>query len=76
MTVKAFTKMLRQGIDYEEKHTSTVRWNSIKILIAIAIKMDFDIVLIDIKTFLLYGRLTPGNEMYMEILKVWEDSDE
>ena len=44
MTVKAFTKMLRQGIDYEEKHASTVRWNSIKILIAIAVKMDFDIV--------------------------------
>jgi hypothetical protein len=75
MTVLAFTKMLRQGIDYEKKHASTVRWNSINILIAIAVKMEFDIVLIDIKTFFLYGRLTPGNEMYMEIPKGWEDSE-
>jgi hypothetical protein len=76
MTVAAFTKMLRQGIDYEEKHAGTVRWNSIKILIAIAIKFDFDIVLVDIKTFFLYGKLLPGNEMFMEIPKGWEDSEE
>jgi hypothetical protein len=76
MTVAAFTKMLRQGIDYEEKHAGTVRWNSIKILIAIAVKFDFDIVLIDIKTFFLYGKLPPGKEMYMEIPDGWEDSEE
>ena len=37
-TVAAFTRMLTQGIDYEEKYASTVRWNSIKLMIAMAVK--------------------------------------
>lgn len=76
MTIAAFTKMLKQGIDYEEKHAATVRWNSIKILVAIAVQFDFDIFLIDIKTFFLYGKLPKGSEMFMEIPAGWEDSEE
>ena len=65
--------MLIQGVDYEEKYASTVRWNSIKILIAIAVKMDYDIVLFDISTFFLYGKLK--DEVYMEQPEGWEVED-
>ena len=70
LTIAAFTKMLTQGIDYAEKYASTVRWNSIKILVAIAVLHDYDIVLYDIATFFLYGEL--HDEVYMEQLPEWE----
>ena len=73
MTIAAYTKMLTQGVDYEEKHASTVRWNSIKMLIAVAVRFDFDIVLYDISTFFLYGELT--DEVYMEQPFGWEPDD-
>ena len=73
LTIAAYTKMLKEGIDYEEKHASTVRWNAIKILIAIAVKFDLDITAIDISTFFLYGELE--EEMYMEIPDGWEEND-
>ena len=75
LTIAAFTKMLKQGIDYEEKHAGTVRWDSLKILIAIAVKYDFDIVLYDISSFFLYGKLADGSEMYMNIPAGWEGND-
>ena len=71
LTIQAFTKMLRQGIDYKEKHASTVRWNAIKILIAVAVMNDWDITSFDIATFFLYGKLS--DEVYMEIPKGWEE---
>ena len=71
MTIAAYTKMLKQGIDYEEKHASTVRWNTIKIMFCIAVQFDLDITTVDIKTFFLYGELT--DTMYMEIPDGWED---
>ena len=71
LTIQAFTKMLKQGIDYAEKHASTVRWNTIKILIAIAVENDFDITSFDIATFFLYGKLS--DEVYMEIPKGWDE---
>jgi hypothetical protein len=55
LTIAAFTKMLTQGIDYQEKHASTVRFNSVKILFAIAVLHDWDVVLYDIRPFFLYG---------------------
>lgn len=75
LTIAAYTKMLKQGIDYKEKYASTVRWNSIKILIAIAVKFDFDIVLFDISTFFLYGKLGKGEEMFMEQPPDWATPD-
>ena len=47
-----------------------MRWNSIKILIAIAVVFDFDIVLFDVATFFLYGELP--DEVYMEQPLGWE----
>lgn len=70
LTIAAFTRTLVQGVDYEEKYASTVRWNSIKILIAIAVKMNWDIVLFDIATFFLYGKMK--DEVFMEQAPGWE----
>ena len=56
--------MLTEGIDYQKKNTSTVVWSAIKMLLAIAVKHGYDIVLIDIATFFLYGDL--DEEVYME----------
>jgi hypothetical protein len=71
MTIAAYTKMLKQGIDYEEKHSSTVRWNAIKVLIAVAVKFDYDITTADISTFFLYGDLT--DVVHMEIPEGWAE---
>lgn len=73
LTIAAYTKMLKQGIDYVEKHSSTVQWNAIKIIIATAVQFDLDITTIDIRTFFLYGILT--DVMHMEVPKGWEDDD-
>ena len=53
LPIAAFTRMLKAGIDYEDKYASTVQWAAIKILIALAVRYNWDIVLIDIKTFFL-----------------------
>jgi hypothetical protein len=71
MTIAAYTKMLKQGIDYAEKHASTVRWNAIKVMFCIAVQFDLDITTADIKTFFLYGELS--DVMYMEIPLGWDD---
>ena len=65
MTIAAYTRMLKQGIDYEEKHSSTVRWNAIKILVAVAVMFDLDIITAGISTLFLYGELT--DTVHMEI---------
>jgi hypothetical protein len=71
LTIAAFTKMLTQGIDYEEKRSNTVRWAAQLMLIAIAVKFDYDILLLDIETFFLYGELS--NEVFMEQPAGWEE---
>ena len=69
-TIAAYKHMLQEGIDYAEKYASTVRWNSVKILLAIAVKFDFDVRLFDIKTFFLYGVL--DQPVYMEQPDGWD----
>ena len=69
LTIAAFTKMLKQGVDYAEKYASTVRWNSIKVMLAIAAKHNYDIALVDISTFFLYGELSDA--VFMEIPEGW-----
>ena len=69
LTIAAYTRMLTEGIDYADKHASTVRWSAIKMIIAIATKFDYDLVLLDISTFFLYGECK--EEMYMEIPEGW-----
>jgi hypothetical protein len=69
LTIAAYTKTLTQGIDYADKHATTVRWSALKLIIAIATKFDYDLMLIDISTFFLYGKCE--DEVYMEIPKGW-----
>jgi hypothetical protein len=73
MTIAAFTKMLTQGVDYAEKYASTVRWTSIKTLLAIAVRQEYDIVLFDIATFFLYGTLS--HAVFMEQPDGWVTPD-
>ena len=70
-TIAAFKHMVKQGIDYDSKDASTVKWNSLLILLAWACKNNQDISLIDISTFFLYGVL--DKPMYMEQPEGWVD---
>lgn len=72
VTIAAYTKSLIEGIDYPEKNASTVRWNSTKLLFAIAVALDLDLALLDIETFFLYGILK--EEVYMEFPDRWEEN--
>jgi hypothetical protein len=69
LTIAAYTRMLTEGIDYADKHATTVRWSAVKMIMAVAARHDFDIMLLDISTFFLYGECT--DEVYMEIPKGW-----
>jgi len=65
--------MLIEGIDYAEKHAAQVRWTSLKIMLAIAVLHDWDIILWDIKTFFLYGRFHPDDPpVFMEQEEGWD----
>jgi hypothetical protein len=75
LVIAAFTRMLTEGIDYKEKHASTVRWNALKVLIAVAVQNDWDLLHIDIKTFFLYGVLDEGTTVFMEQPSGWDTPD-
>lgn len=70
-TIAAFTKTMKQGIDFEEKRASTVRWEAVLTLVAIAIRHDLEISLFDVKTFFLYGELK--DLVFMEQPPEWVD---
>ena len=77
LTIQAFTRMLRQGIDYAEKHAAQVRWASLKIMFALAVLHDWDIVLWDIRTFFLYGKFHPDDPpVFMEQEDGWDTEDQ
>jgi hypothetical protein len=71
VTIAALTKLMRPGIDYAEKRASTVRWEAVLALLAIAAAKDLEITLFDIATFFLYGELQ--DEIYMEQVSRWVD---
>ena len=70
-TIGAFTKMMTPGVDFAEKRASTVRWESTLVKFSLAVMFDFDIWLIDIKTFFLYGDLP--DKVFMEQPTEWVD---
>ena len=72
LTIAAYTRMLTEGIDYQEKNASTVRWAALKMLLAIAVMLNYDTFLIDIATFFLYGDL--DEEVYMEFPIRWAEN--
>ena len=55
----------RPGIDYEDTFAHVVRYESLRILLAIAAQEDLDIVQFDIKTAFLYGMLQ--EEIYIKV---------
>jgi hypothetical protein len=69
VVVQALSKLMKEGIDYVEKYASTVRWESQKVLVAIAVMFDLEIHLYDISTFFLYGQLK--ELVYMKQPKSW-----
>jgi len=76
LTIAAFTRMLKQGIDYVEKHASQVRWEAVKVLLAIAVYMGYEIWLIDLCTFFLYGSLKDEpSPVFMEQPESWATAD-
>ena len=54
----------REGVDYFETFAPVVRYESIRILLAIAAKDDLEIAKFDVKTAFLYGELQ--EEIYMQ----------
>ncbi len=75
LTVAAFTKMLTEGIDYKEKASSTVKWNSSKILISTAVEEDWDLIHADMKTFFHYGVFDKDTKVFMEQPEGWDSPD-
>lgn len=61
----------RQGIDYFDTFASVMRYESIRMLLAIAAKEDYEIAQFDVKTAFLYGSLK--EIIYMEQPRGFED---
>ncbi len=65
-TVAAYKRVMKQGIDYSEKYAATARWETYRVLIAIAVHKGWPLHLIDVKTFFLYGELPEDERIHMQ----------
>ena len=65
LTIAAYTKMMVQGVDYDQKYAATVKWPTIKLLLAVAAHEDLELWSTDIEAFFLYGDLPEGKPLYM-----------
>lgn len=63
LCVREFTQ--KPGIDYEEVFSPVVRYESVRVLLAIATEQDLEIQQFDVKTAFLHGDLT--EEIYMTV---------
>ena len=61
LVTKGFTQ--QAGIDYSKTYSPVVRHDSLRVILAIAGKLDLEIVQMDVKTAFLYGDLQ--EELYM-----------
>ena len=68
MVAKGFTQVYR--IDFEETFSPVARFETVRILLALAALEDWDIESLDVKTAYLYGEL--DEEIYMEQPEVQE----
>jgi hypothetical protein len=64
--IMAFTKMLVQGVDYEEKYAGTARWSSVLGISAYANHYGLILIKYDVVTFFLYGKLGEDERLVME----------
>lgn len=62
LVAKGFSQ--REGIDYFETFAPVIRYESVRILLAIAARENYDIVKFDVKTAFLYGELS--EEIFMQ----------
>lgn len=62
LVAKGFSQ--REGIDYSETYAPVVRYESIRLLLAIVAARDYEIKKFDVKTAFLYGELQ--EEIYLE----------
>lgn len=69
LTIAAYTKSLKEGVDYSQKYAPTVRQASIRTILAIVAHEDLELCKFDIETFFLWGDLTTANSkpVYMEV---------
>ena len=69
MTIAAHRATLKEGVDYSQSYAPTVRDASIRVLLAIVAKEDFELCKIDIETFFLWGDLkeAASTPVYMEV---------
>ena len=74
LTIAAFTQALKEKLDYKQKYASNVRWNSVRIILAIIAYNDWEMCKFDIETFFLWGDLkASGSEcLYMELPPYFE----
>ena len=57
----------QQGVDYNETFSPVVRYDSLRILLAVAAQLDLEIVQFDIRSAFLYGELE--EEIYVKVPK-------
>jgi hypothetical protein len=65
LTIAAYTKMMVQGIDYDQKYAATVKWPTVKLLLAVAAHEDLELWSTDIEAFFLYGDLPEDKPLFM-----------
>ena len=66
--VQAFKRMFQKGIDFEESYAGTARWNTIILVLVLAVFYDYDTYLIDITAFFLNGLLAAEERIFMEAI--------
>ena len=72
-TIAAFTRMLKNGVDYREKFASTPQVDSLKILLSLVAHYDWDLELNDIVGFFLEALLEKGEKIFMEQIPGHDD---
>ena len=69
LVAKGFTQ--KQGIDYSDTYSPVVRYESVRVFLAIVAAEDLDLVQFDVKTAFLHGDLS--EEIYMEQPQEFDD---
>lgn len=69
LVAKGYTQ--QKGIDYDEMFVPVVRYDSVRVLLAIAVESDMNIRQFDVQTAFLYGNL--DKTIYMEQPSGYED---
>ena len=69
LVARAYTQTY--GIDYKETFAHVAKMNTVRVLISIAVNLDWDLLQYDIKNAFLYGYLK--EEIYMQVPSGYEN---